>query len=244
MHYRARSYDPRVGRFLALEPIRRELHSAHYNYAAVRPMDRIDPTGLYYFDDSSRVGPRQREELAQLASLARNAAQARPPLSMTILGMHREPLRQLMDHEITLALTEGTSFPLVRYRTAREYPFNSIPPPGALAASAEGVMWINVDAFLLNLGNGVRSRTLIHELGHLFWDERVKQRESLPRHTTFAQWSLRITGIYIDANQPPEVRENSEGFWLAYRVYPELHHRGVGTRAVMGEVVTNWTLRY
>ncbi len=46
MHYRARSYDPRTGRFIQFEPrIAARVHE-HYRYVSERPVDQTDPSGL------------------------------------------------------------------------------------------------------------------------------------------------------------------------------------------------------
>ncbi len=45
MHYRARSYDPRIGRFLSKDPIRDRRPTAHYVYASNRPTSNVDPMG-------------------------------------------------------------------------------------------------------------------------------------------------------------------------------------------------------
>ena len=43
MHYRARNYDPRIGRFLAKDPA--NLHNEHYLYIKNQPLAWRDPTG-------------------------------------------------------------------------------------------------------------------------------------------------------------------------------------------------------
>lgn len=45
MHYRARSYDPRTGRFIQSEGILSLRMEEHYTYAKLSPLSRIDPRG-------------------------------------------------------------------------------------------------------------------------------------------------------------------------------------------------------
>jgi hypothetical protein len=45
MHYRARSYDPRVGRFAQKDPKLSESLERHYSYSALRPTQLGDPSG-------------------------------------------------------------------------------------------------------------------------------------------------------------------------------------------------------
>jgi hypothetical protein len=45
MHYRARSYDPRTGRFAQKEPILPKRVSQHYSYVGSNPLSANDPTG-------------------------------------------------------------------------------------------------------------------------------------------------------------------------------------------------------
>lgn len=47
MHYRARSYDPRTGRFAQNEPLLSLKPKQHHTYSRNRPVDRVDPTGLF-----------------------------------------------------------------------------------------------------------------------------------------------------------------------------------------------------
>src|SRR5262249_22967781 len=46
LHFRARSYDPRLGRFVQNDPVRGNRPSKHYSYASNRPTGNIDPLGL------------------------------------------------------------------------------------------------------------------------------------------------------------------------------------------------------
>jgi len=46
MHFRARSYDPRTGRFVQKDPVLMRRAHEHYVYASVNPVDRTDSLGL------------------------------------------------------------------------------------------------------------------------------------------------------------------------------------------------------
>jgi len=47
MHYRARSYDPRLGRFIQMDPPRSRRAQHHYVYASNGPANFLDPLGLW-----------------------------------------------------------------------------------------------------------------------------------------------------------------------------------------------------
>jgi hypothetical protein len=49
MHYRARMYDPRVGRFMQTEPLVADRAAEHYRYARNRPLAGTDPEGMQAF---------------------------------------------------------------------------------------------------------------------------------------------------------------------------------------------------
>src|SRR5206468_652442 len=46
-YYRARYYDPSIGRFLSEDPIRFRGGNNFYRYAAANPANFLDPTGLW-----------------------------------------------------------------------------------------------------------------------------------------------------------------------------------------------------
>ncbi|MHA7602763.1 RHS repeat-associated core domain-containing protein, partial [Alicycliphilus sp. T452] len=48
-HYKARFYDPRLGRFLQTDPIGTQDDLNLYAYVGNNPINRRDPTGLYWF---------------------------------------------------------------------------------------------------------------------------------------------------------------------------------------------------
>ena len=50
MHYRARSMDPRIGRFLEREPEIPVRVEGHYQYASSSPTNLVDPTGRWGFE--------------------------------------------------------------------------------------------------------------------------------------------------------------------------------------------------
>ncbi len=50
MHYRARSYDPRTGRFIQKDPLRRPKHARSYEYVSGNPASFVDPQGMYEVD--------------------------------------------------------------------------------------------------------------------------------------------------------------------------------------------------
>jgi hypothetical protein len=163
--------------------------------------------------------------------------------------MKKEPFRRLWTEAVLLALTEGTTLPLVRFRGSRQEPFSLVAAPGADAVAEGGAfMYINVETFASRTANQ-QARILIHELGHLFWPK-IKEAEGLPMDYNFADWTYEVSGmkdedkVYINVNQPPEAPDNSEGFWLAFKVYPREHHRAVGRRAIKGILTTTWTLSY
>jgi len=57
MHFRARPYDPRTGRFLGKDPILSRRALSHYLYASNNPVMRTDPLGeedLYTDDGTAR----------------------------------------------------------------------------------------------------------------------------------------------------------------------------------------------
>ena len=49
MHFRARSYDPRTGRFIQRDPLLENRTKKHYVYAANEPISKVDPLGLDEF---------------------------------------------------------------------------------------------------------------------------------------------------------------------------------------------------
>lgn len=51
MHYRARSMDPRTGRFLSKDPLVSNSCLKPYSYATNNPASKIDPLGLFEWDE-------------------------------------------------------------------------------------------------------------------------------------------------------------------------------------------------
>lgn len=47
-YYKARVYDPKLGRFLQIDPVGSKDDLVLYNYVGGDPVNRSDPTGLYY----------------------------------------------------------------------------------------------------------------------------------------------------------------------------------------------------
>ncbi|MGE5113322.1 MAG: RHS repeat-associated core domain-containing protein [Acidobacteriaceae bacterium] len=54
--YRARYYEPNIGRFLSEDPIRFEGGVKFYGYAGANPINNTDPTGLDYWIEGSVPG--------------------------------------------------------------------------------------------------------------------------------------------------------------------------------------------
>jgi hypothetical protein len=85
MHFRARSYDPRVGRFVQRDPVDRTLHS--YEYGFNSPLIYADPSGKQPKDDAAFT-PNQ---LAIKRRLVRDRAVESGVLVMNITGSKFDP---------------------------------------------------------------------------------------------------------------------------------------------------------
>ncbi len=90
MHYRARSYDPRIGRFIQKDPPVERRSEFHYLYASNSPTSRRDPTGTQDVDPEVQQaygtttilsGAELAAEKARAAAMAKRAEQ--PKYAMT-----------------------------------------------------------------------------------------------------------------------------------------------------------------
>ncbi len=69
MHYRARSYDPRIGRFAQPEPVTSRRIEEHYAYVSGQPTALIDPSGLQAAKVTD-LGKTQKADLSRLLKKA------------------------------------------------------------------------------------------------------------------------------------------------------------------------------
>jgi hypothetical protein len=72
MHFRARSYDPRTGRFVQQDPVLRNRLLEHYSYAFNNPLRWLDPLGLQGQDEQER----RRQEVLVAAEKEAEAIRA------------------------------------------------------------------------------------------------------------------------------------------------------------------------
>jgi len=63
MHFRARSYDPRLGRFVQKDPILENRTRVHFIYGSNSPLNYIDPDGLQSKEEIGAVGKQVYEFL-------------------------------------------------------------------------------------------------------------------------------------------------------------------------------------
>jgi hypothetical protein len=73
MHYRARSYDPRVGRFVQKDPVERLRIKEHFVYTGNDPLGHVDPRGDWRIArkpqlDYAVAAPESGDTLSSLAS--------------------------------------------------------------------------------------------------------------------------------------------------------------------------------
>ena len=88
MHYRARSYDPRTGRFVQKDPFRPTMVQEHYVFASNGPTGNLDPLGLYSIRDNGLNTPARVKRLANAAAVIRARIMSR----LTEASLARHPL--------------------------------------------------------------------------------------------------------------------------------------------------------
>jgi RHS repeat-associated protein len=104
MHYRARSFDSQIGRFLQVDPLRRNVVLQHYIYSINRPSDFTDPFGL-------QAGPPSDQEVESKAEKAERMRKENEQLKKDLDKDKKEPKEKdpCSDPDDIKKATEGGS---------------------------------------------------------------------------------------------------------------------------------------
>ncbi len=115
MHYRARSYDPRTGRFLQPDPIAHfatvATTESPFLYASARPVDRVDSTGMQVWTGL----PEQSEEWKSVANRAEAIVRAKiPTMKGSVIRYGRDQLgvRRIMTPQGDVGFAVTSELPI------------------------------------------------------------------------------------------------------------------------------------
>lgn len=204
MHFRARSYDPRLGRFIQMDPLLSKNSSITrtYAYADHSPTALTDPLGQYSFPPDSFCAPDMRKRLAGLMKKARGRVMrtdadtalrgsafgkdASVPLTRTLLIQYLTPDAQSTGLEVGPEAVLGSYRPEIQCLS-----FNG-KAPHLFAEATPGRIRINTDVFIAHKDEDFLAATMIHEIGHMHYGV-----FGIAQHgaDTFAVANRRRTGI-------------------------------------------------
>jgi RHS repeat-associated protein len=231
-YYRARYYNPQIGRFLQTDPIGYKDGMDWYTYCGNNPITTSDPSGLFKYIWSSNVTPEDRIRIvAGFDAVAARCDQRIAEIDQILASMTcdaNDPMRKELK-EVRAILCKERDGIRSEYRQieidirTRIDLFRKLDEPAAYVTNPfkrNGTMILNKNNWPMNpidLGN-----KLMHELGH--WagqpDETKKDIESGKGHEALGGWNPGENAAWLDDFWPGDVQ--TQTMFRAYRVkHPE-----------------------
>jgi len=163
-HYKARVYDPASGRFLQTDPVGYDSDIDLYAYVGDDPVDRGDPTGESWLDDTASF-------VANVASnpdTYRGAAEAIGGALLTVAGGAGDGASAVAEGG-SLGLASPVALPAAAVSTAAVV--------GGIAISADGAKTLN--AVFSKAASGPGSYTNTHESGKTYSGKGSRERSQV-----------------------------------------------------------------
>lgn len=247
MHFRARSYDPRTGRFMQRDPVLLTGPQTvmAYIYAENNPAVLVDPLGLYSFPPDSFCSPEVKKLVARIMARAKDRVlrvQADDTLRQSAFGQDaivRLDRTTLLKYLTPDALSTGFEIgpePILGDDDPRIFCITfQGKAPHLFAENFATRLRINTDVFFHHKDEDFLAATLIHEIGHMHW--------GLYRGEHFGIDNRRRSGILTYA--PHEASStsilDSEGIWLQRLYFPETTRtRNLGIRGISLRTINGW----